>query len=320
LKARFSKTLVAVTCLHLAGALLVAHVLGAQHADVATLVSQLTRSSAWTPVAAIRVDGRVFHPQGMVKVGDDFFVSSVEVTVSPRRFDKTDEAGFDRTPGTGAGHVFRITRTGHIAADLVLGEGTMYHPGGMDFDGRYLWVPVAEYRPDSRSIVYRANPTTMRAEVVLRTADHIGAVAVDSEERILHGASWGSRRFYRWRMPPVESAPASGFAPILPPRDNPSHYVDYQDCKFVGRQRMLCTGLAEFAGDTARPGMPLGGLDLISLADGRPLRQIPVTIRTEAGHVLTRNPSCFEATSDGLLAYFMPDDDQATIVVYRITP
>jgi len=303
-----------------AGAILLVNVLGAQHADVATLVAQLTRTSAWTPVAAIRVDGPVFHPQGMVKIGDDFFVSSVEVTVSTQRFNKTDEAGLDRTPGAGVGHLFRITRTGHIAADVVLGEGTVYHPGGMDFDGRNLWVPVAEYRPDSRSIVYRVDPATMKAELVLRTPDHVGALAVDPEERILHGVNWGSRRFYRWRLPSAGSATASGVEPVLPPRDNPSHYVNYQDCKFVGRQRMLCTGLAELGSDKDSPGVPIGGLDLLSLVDGRPLRQVPVTIRTAAGHVLTRNPSFFEATPVGLLAYFMPEDDQATILVYRITP
>jgi hypothetical protein len=304
----------------LGAAILLAQVLGAQHADVATLVSELTRPSAWTPIAAIRVDGRVFHPQGMVKIGDDFFVSSVEVTVPTQRFDKTDEAGLDRSPGVGVGHLFRITRTGHIAADLVLGEGTVYHPGGMDFDGRHLWVPVAEYRPNSRSVVYRVDPTTMRAVAVLRTSDHLGALAVDPEEKVLHGVNWGSRRFYRWRMTSAGSATASGFEPVLPPRDNPSHYVDYQDCKFVGRQRMLCTGLAGLGGDKESPGVQIGGLDLVSLADGRPLRQVPVTIRTAAGHLLTRNPSFFEATPGGLVAYFMPEDDQATILVYRITP
>jgi len=25
----------------------------------------------------------------------------------------------------------------------------VYHPGGIDFDGVNIWVPVAEYRPDS---------------------------------------------------------------------------------------------------------------------------------------------------------------------------
>ncbi len=304
----------------LACAALLAHGPGAQSPDVAARVPQLTRASAWKPEPSIRVDGRVFHPQGMVKIGDEFFVSSVEVTVPPKRFDKPDEAGIDRTAGSGVGHLFRITRAGHIAADVVVGEGPMYHPGGMDFDGRSLWVPVAEYRPNSRSIVYRVDPVTMRAVAVLRTSDHIGAVAVDSEARVLHGLNWGSRRFYRWRIPAEDPAMTADFVPVLPPRDNPSHYVDYQDCKFAGRLRMVCTGLVELDGGGDSAPVLFGGLDLVSLADARPLHQVPVTIRTGAGHVLTRNASYFEAAPDGLRAYFLPDDDEAAILVYRITP
>jgi hypothetical protein len=160
----------------------------------------------------------------------------------------------------------------------------------------------------------------MRAEAVLRVSDHLGAVAVDPDEKTLHGVSWGARRFYRWPLPPGGTATESSVAPVQPRRDNPSHYVDYQDCKFVGRQRMVCTGVAALGGDGESPALRLGGLDLVSLADGRPLWQVPVTIRTAAGRVLTQNPSFFEATPDGLRAYFMPDDDRATILVYRITP
>ena len=47
----------------------------------------------------------------------------------------------------------------------------MYHPGGIDYDGDDIWVPVAEYRPNSRSIVYRVDPETMKATEVFRFAD-----------------------------------------------------------------------------------------------------------------------------------------------------
>jgi hypothetical protein len=304
----------------LATAVLLASALGAQHADVATLVSQMSRASVWQAVATIPVDGRVFHPQGMVKIGEDFFVSAVEVTESPRRFGTPDATGFDRSPGSGVGHLFRITSTGHITADVVLGESTVYHPGGMDFDGRYLWVPVAEYRPDSRTIVYQVDPATMKPEAVLRVADHLGAIVVDPDRKTLHGVSWGSRRFYQWPLPPGMPVAGPGFATLPPHRDNPSHYVDYQDCKFAGRQRMLCTGVAELSGRAGTPTLSLGGIDLVSLADGRPLHQVPVTIRSSTGRVVTQNPSCFEAAPDGLRAYFMPDDDRGTIYGYRITP
>jgi hypothetical protein len=59
-------------------------------------------------------------------------------------------------------------------------------------------VPVAEYRPNSRSIVYRVDPATMKADEVFRFPDHIGGIVRNTDDNTLHGVSWGSRRFYRW--------------------------------------------------------------------------------------------------------------------------
>ena len=93
-------------------------------------------------------DGR-----GRVRIGDTLFVSSVEVKIPTKRYGALVD-GHDRDAGEGVGHLFKVDlRTGHegtLLASTTLGEGTMYHPGGIDFDGTSLWVPVAEYRPDSR--------------------------------------------------------------------------------------------------------------------------------------------------------------------------
>ena len=45
---------------------------------IADRISRLTRSTEWIRVSTISVQFRTFHPQGMVKLGDRFFVSSVE--------------------------------------------------------------------------------------------------------------------------------------------------------------------------------------------------------------------------------------------------
>src|SRR5919107_2664415 len=74
---------------------------------LAERVQKLTRDSAWVPVSSVPIAFRTFHPQGMVKVGDMFFVSSVEVTVSTRRFAQPVD-GYDRDPGQGAGHLFKF--------------------------------------------------------------------------------------------------------------------------------------------------------------------------------------------------------------------
>jgi len=100
---------------------------------------------------------------------------------------------------------------------------------------------------------------------------------------------------------------------------NRSQYVDYQDCKYVGAQRMLCSGIAELPRGAGERTLQLGGIDLLDLASGAPLHQIPVALTTPAGASLTRNPSVFEAADGGgVRAYFLPDDDKATLYVYRI--
>jgi hypothetical protein len=278
-------------------------------------VQSLTRDSSWTLVSSVPIKFRTYHPQGMVKIGDALFVSSVEVTVRTKRFEKPVN-GLDRDTGEGVGHLFKLDLQGNLLADLRLGEGTTYHPGGIDYDGTSIWVPVAEYRPNSRSIVYRVDPSAMKATEVFRVADHIGAVVHDTSARMLHGVSWGSRKFYRWPLDArgQVTGGASGVTPTL----NPSHYVDYQDCKYAGAHRMVCTGVTEIRPPNEPRAFRLGGVDLISLRDGRPLHQVPVLLWTPGGLDMTHNPAWLEPASAGLRAYFMPDDDQSTLFVFEV--
>jgi Family of unknown function (DUF6454) len=266
--------------------------------DLATRVKTLTRTTAWTRVAEIPIKFPTHHPQGMVKIGDTFYVSSVE----------------RENP---AGHLFKIDKDGALITDLRLGAGEIFHPGGIDFDGKDLWVPVAEYRPDSRAIVYRVEPQTMKATEAFRFADHIGAVAFDADTRTLHGVSWGSRRFYRWPVGADGTVKDPGVPSQLATL-NPSHYVDYQDCHFAGGGVMLCGGVTVLR--PAPPATPfrLGGLELIDLASGRPVHQVPVQLWLPSGQVMTENPVWIETTATGLRAYFMPEDDRSTIYVYDV--
>jgi hypothetical protein len=284
---------------------------------VAERVMTLTRDSRWLQVAAVPIAFDTHHPQGMVKIGDTFFVSSVEIKIPTRRFPQPVD-GYDRETGQGAGHLFKFDAKGKLITDLRLGEGSMYHPGGIDYDGRSIWVPVAEYRPNSHSIVYRVDPSTMKATEVFRFADHIGAIVHNTDDNRLHGVSWGSRRFYRWTLDADGRVKDAG-APLE--QLNPSHYVDYQDCKYVGGRRMLCTGVTELRQTTASAVFRLGGMDLVSLADGRPLHQVPILLWTPSGLDMTHNPVWIEssdATTTALRAYFMPEDDHSTVYVYEV--
>ena len=288
-------------------------------AKVADRVRALTRESQWKQIAAVPIRFKTHHPQGMVKVGDRLFVSSVEIKVRTKRFTGI-VGGHDRDTGEGVGHLFQLDMSGNLLATLTLGEGTMYHPGGLDYDGKHIWVAVAEYRPNSRTIVYRVDPDRMKAAEVFRVADHLGAMVHNTDDRTLHGVSWGSRRFYRWALDAGGNV-TNAAAPLDAVRTlNPSHYLDYQDCKYAGSRRMLCTGVTELRqGPNAAP-FRLGGLDLVDLADGRPIHQVPVLLWTPGGMDMTHNPVWIEPSASGLRAYFMPEDDTSTLYIYEVEP
>jgi hypothetical protein len=268
---------------------------------------QVDRATAWAPAASVPIGFATFHPQGMVRIGREFFVSSVEIRRPTVRYPQPI-AGHDRDAGEGVGHLFRIGPDGARLGDLVLGEGDAYHPGGIDYDGRFIWVAVSEYRPDSRAIVYRVDPRTMTATPVLRVADHIGAVAYDREHGLLHGVSWGGRRFYTWRLGARPAPPAIAA--------NRAGYIDYQDCHYLGASQMLCSGLASYQASPQAAPFALGGWEIVDLRDHRPVWQSPIPLWAPSGRAMTQNPFFVEPTPAGLRAYFMPDDDHSTIFVY----
>ena len=283
---------------------------------LAERVTKLSRGTQWKPVEKVPVNFLTHHPQGMVKIGDTLFVSSVEIKEPTKRFPQPVD-GYDRDTGAGVGHLFKMDMKGNLIADITLGEGTIYHPGGIDYDGKYIWVPVAEYRPNSRSIVYRVDPETMKAEEMFRFADHIGGVVHNTDDKTLHGVSWGSRRFYRWSLDASGKPTNASESPERLRALNTSHYLDYQDCKYVGGRRMLCSGVTEMRVTPDAAPFRLGGLDLVSLADGRPLFQTPVLLWTAGGMDMTHNPVWMEASDAGIRGYFMPEDDKSTLFIYE---
>ena len=260
---------------------------------VAARVSALTRESSWRLERTIPIQFRTFHPQGMLKIGETWFISSVEVR--------------DRPAGKGIGHLFKVDSAGQLLTDLVLGEGPMYHPSGIDFDGTSIWIALAEYRPASRSIIYRVDPESMKATEMFRVADHIGAVVHDTDTGTVHGVSWGSRTLYRWSTTGRDGTSTT----------NPAHYVDYQDCKYLGEHRMLCSGVTELRQASGAP-FRLGGLEIVELSQGRAVHQLPVLLWTKDGLAMTQNPVWIEPSLEGLRAYFMPEDDRSTIYVYEV--
>ena len=118
-----------------------------------------------------------------------------------------------------------MDRQGHLQKDIVLGEGDMYHPGGIDFDGTNVWVPVAavparqqrDHLPGRRHDACRSTEqferrrTTSAASCSTRPTGH------------LVGNTWGSRRSTSGRRTGGRSDAWT----------NPSFFIDYQDCQYV---------------------------------------------------------------------------------------
>ena len=265
---------------------------------VARAFEATTRSTAWTQVARIPLKFPTYHPQGFAVVGDTIFLSSVEVLEAPVKYPAPVD-GYDRTPGKGIGHLFVLDRQGNLKKDIRLGEGTVYHPGGIDFDGDNVWVPVAEYRPNSRAIVYKVNPKTFTVSEQFRVRDHVGGVVRDRRTGKVHGVSWGSRTLYEWT--------AAGNQ--LDAKANESHLLDYQDCDYVSQSKQLCGGVTGLP--TATGGnYELGGLALLDLKDNRILHEIPFPAFSSAGHSATRNPVAMEVDGNKLRLFTAPDDGE----------
>lgn len=278
-------------------------------------IMTLTKATVWTQVAAIHLPFKTFHPQGMVRIGDNFYVSSVEIRTLPKKMEKPLD-GHDYDAGVGVGHLFKIGPTGELLSDVILGGGSIYHPGGIDYDGTSIWVPVAEYRPESHAIVYKVAPGPMTVTKVLTVADHIGGVVHDTDSHRIVGLSWGSRRIYDWQTPRDGQAVAAATAKPVP---NPENFIDYQDCHYAGERRMLCSGVATYRTGPDKPYFQLGGLDLVDLSTHRTVWQTPIALWSPSGRAMTQNPFWVEVTTTGLRAYFMPDDDDSTVFVFETT-
>ncbi|HEY0682456.1 MAG TPA: DUF6454 family protein [Steroidobacter sp.] len=286
------------------------------------------KNTIWTPVQSVTVNFQTFHTQGLVKIGDTFFVSAVEVLESTVRngasTDSLYDFTIDRSTGAGRGWLFKFDAAGQLLGKVELTDGSKYHPGGIDFDGRHLWVPVAEYRPNSKSNVYRVDPKTLQAELVFTEDDHIGGIVHNVHDDTLRGVSWGSRRFYTWELSKRGKVRSSDWVP------NPQFYIDYQDCHYQGVEYMLCGGVASYA--SPRGNVAFGGLDLVDLRRNRMEHQVPVNLFIDEGTgatgtlSLTHNafwlePRTNDMGNGSMRGYFMTEsDNQAELLIYDATP
>jgi len=293
----------------------------------------LTKSSHWQLTDVIDIDFQAYHTQGMVKIGDIFYVSAVEKLLPTETYAKTDalwDFSLTRTTGKGRGWLFKFNSKGKLLDKVELTNGDAFHPGGIDFDGKYIWVSVAEYRPNSASDIYRVDPKTMAATLSFRVNDHIGNIIHNTDRNVFVGTSWGGRRIYQWQINFDESG--SGKVTSENWSANTSHYIDYQDCQYNGINYMLCSGLQKY--NTPTGTIALGGLELIDISNKQPLTHHVVPVAqywdkqlslNNAEMTVAANPFWAEGTKENqdlniLRVYYMPDNGATSkLLVYDVT-
>lgn len=158
------------------------------------------------PQKVLRLQGTTAHVQGIDTDGERLWLTSV-----------------DRAARKGFLAVYSL-RDGRLEQSVEVQDRDRFHPGGISADAGSIWVPVAEYRANSSTVIQRRNQHTLAVEDQFIVQDHIGCVAAASA--LLIGGNWDSRDFYFWNT-------AGGRLELVRQTAGTSGNA-YQDLKFLG--------------------------------------------------------------------------------------
>ena len=180
--------------------------------------------------------------------------------------------------------------TGELLRKTELSDGVRYHPGGISADATSLWIPIAEYRRDSSSVIERRKKSTLEVEFRFTVSDHIGCVAVTPE--FLIGGNWDSRLFYIWNHQ----------GSLIRKIPNPTANA-YQDIKFVSKQ-IVASGLL--------PGR-IGAIDWLAPTDFQLIRRVKAG-QTDRGEPFTREGMAI----GGEQLLLLPEDGPSRLFIFRL--
>ena len=130
------------------------------------------------PVQLLTLQVTTAHVQGIDTDGVHLWVTSV-----------------DRARRKGYLQEF-LLKDGTLVRGIELQDGDRYHPGGIAALADSIWIPVAEYKAGSTTLIQRRNKHTLELEFEFLVPDHIGCLAVTPD--FLIGGNWDSREFYVW--------------------------------------------------------------------------------------------------------------------------
>lgn len=287
------------------------------------LFQNLSRTTTWKSIANISLEGDTFEPEGLVRLGPDrFVVSSGEYTELTKKYPRPID-GTDRTPGKGFAHLLVYNGKGERIADATItNKGAIeYHNGGIDYDGQSIWGTVSQYRPNSTAYVYKTDPSSLKPKTILRHSDHLGGVVHNTINNSLTTLNWGSRDAFTWALNQIVPDDCSIQKPQFTVQ-NPSYFVDYQDCKWLGQSKiyngasvMLCSGVAALDGQ-----YHLGGVALVDAETMSPLAEVPIMLQSALGVRMTQNPVDVSVEDGRLRFYWLPDQRNSTLYVYEAEP
>ena len=140
--------------------------------------SNLNLIPGWSLSRTIELKGTTHHVQGVEFDARSAWISSVD---SQTRKGYLQRFSFD---------------SGMLLQTVEVQDRERFHPGGIAADGESLWIPVAEYRPHSTSVIQKRDKKTLQVTFQFQVADHIGCVAATPDYLI--GGNWDSREFYVW--------------------------------------------------------------------------------------------------------------------------
>jgi hypothetical protein len=228
--------------------------------------------SLGTRLRTVTLQGVLDHPQGLTASADGatWFVTSVL-----------------RSAKLGLLVAFRAS-DGGVAHRTEVQDGPRYHPGGLGRLGDTLWLPVAEYRRASSSVIQARAISTLALRSSFAVADHIGAVAATPGTLI--GCNWDARTFYEWTF--------GGASTRVVEHDGAARYQDLQ-----------------WTSDGLLAGGLLGDQGVVDLLEwpSLDLKERIVVGRTDRGTVLTAEGLAVS----GRELLLMPEDDPSRVFVHQ---
>jgi beta-lactamase class A len=223
------------------------------------------------PERVITLSAEMDHVQGIYVDGTRLWVSWV-----------------DRKAKTGHLGEFEVA-TGKLVRSVAVHKGDRFHPGGIAGEGNSIFVPVAEYKPNSSAVIQKRNRDTLALESEFEVPDHIGCVAAAGAR--IYGGNWDSRVVYTWDTK----------GRVLDKHPNTAG-TSYQDLKFAN-------GILVGSGLRGSE----GAVDFLDPVDFRLTRRIRAG-KTSRGVLLTHEGMAIAA--DRL--YLLPEDGPSRLFVYRL--